>query len=82
MPMATSKANPGVDPESAENRPVQCHGPVVAGLGPVQRNQFEKAIQVWQKLAPQLEPDSEDAKTLNESIDAAYARLGKKPTNR
>ena len=45
-------------------------------------NQFEKAIQVWQKLAPQLEPDSEDAKTLNESIDAAYARLGKKPTNR
>jgi len=45
-------------------------------------NQFEKAIQVWQKLAPQLEPDSEDAKTLNESIDAAYARLGKTPANR
>lgn len=40
------------------------------------QNQFEKAIQVWQKLAPQLEPDSEDAKTLNDAMDAAYARMG------
>ena len=49
-----------------------------ARFGLFSENQFEKAIQVWQKLAPQLEPDSEDAKTLNESIGAAYARLGKR----
>lgn len=40
------------------------------------QDQFEKAIQVWQKLAPQLEPDSEDAKMLNNAMDAAYARMG------
>ena len=40
------------------------------------QDQFEKAIQVWQKLAPQLEPDSEDAKMLNDAMDAAHARMG------
>lgn len=41
-------------------------------------DQFDKAIQVWQKLVPLLEPGSEDAKTLQDSIDAAHARLTKK----
>lgn len=41
---------------------------------------FEKAIATWQKLSPQLDPDSEDAKMLQDSIDEAYTRLGKRPS--
>lgn len=49
------------------------------GSAQFSENAFEKAIATWQKLLPQLEPESEDAKMLQDSIDEAFTRLGKTP---
>jgi cytochrome c-type biogenesis protein CcmH len=49
----------------------------LAGTAAFRGNQFESAIQIWERLIQQVEPDSEDGRLLQESIDAAYAAVGK-----
>jgi cytochrome c-type biogenesis protein CcmH len=49
----------------------------LAGTAAFRGNQFESAIQIWERLIQQVEPDSEDGRMLQESIDAAYAAAGK-----
>lgn len=49
----------------------------LAGTAAFRNNQFDEALRVWERLLPQVEPDSEDARMLQQAIDAAYAALGK-----
>lgn len=49
----------------------------LAGTAAFRGNQFDSAIRIWERLTQQVEPDSEDARMLQESIAAAYAALGK-----
>jgi len=49
----------------------------LAGTAAFRKNQFDLALRVWERLLPQVEPDSEDARMLQQAIDAAYAALGK-----
>lgn len=49
----------------------------LAGTAAFRGNQFESAIRIWERLVQQVEPDSEDARMLQESIDAAYTAVGK-----
>ncbi len=49
----------------------------LAGTAAFRGNQFESAIRIWEKLIQQVEPDSEDGRMLQESIDAAYTAIGK-----
>jgi cytochrome c-type biogenesis protein CcmH len=49
----------------------------LAGTAAFRANQFDAAIRIWEKLSAEVEPDSEDARTLQESIEAAYAAVGK-----
>jgi cytochrome c-type biogenesis protein CcmH len=49
----------------------------LAGTAAFRDNQFESAIRIWERLVQQVEPDSEDARMLQESIDAAYTAVGK-----
>lgn len=49
----------------------------LAGTAAFRGNQFESAIRIWERLTQQVEPDSEDARMLQDSIGAAYAALGK-----
>jgi cytochrome c-type biogenesis protein CcmH len=49
----------------------------LAGTAAYRGNQFESAIRIWERLTQQVEPDSEDARMLQDSIGAAYAALGK-----
>ena len=49
----------------------------LAGTAAFRGNQFESAIRIWERLIQQVEPDSEDGRMLQESIDAAYTAIGK-----
>ena len=49
----------------------------LAGTAAYRKNQFDVALRIWERLAPQVEPDSEDARMLQQAIDAAYSALGK-----
>lgn len=49
----------------------------LAGTAAFRANQFDAALRVWERLVPQVEPDSEDARMLQKAIEAAYAALGK-----
>lgn len=49
----------------------------LAGTAAFRMNQFDVAIRTWERLVPQVEPDSDDARMLQQGIDAAYAALGK-----
>lgn len=49
----------------------------LAGTASYRSNQFEAAIRIWERLMQQLEPDSDDARMLQDAIGSAYAALGK-----
>jgi cytochrome c-type biogenesis protein CcmH len=49
----------------------------LAGTAAFRGGQFDAAIRIWERLIQQVEPDSEDGRMLQESIDAAYAAAGK-----
>lgn len=49
----------------------------LAGTAAFRGGQFDSAIRIWERLTQQVEPDSEDSRMLQESINAAYAALGK-----
>ncbi|MBI2749711.1 MAG: c-type cytochrome biogenesis protein CcmI [Burkholderiales bacterium] len=49
----------------------------LAGTASYRSNQFETAIRIWERLVQQLEPDSDDARMLQDAIGSAYAALGK-----
>jgi cytochrome c-type biogenesis protein CcmH len=49
----------------------------LAGTAAFRGNQYESAIRIWERLVQQVEPDSEDARMLQGSIEAAYTALGK-----
>ncbi|HPW29042.1 MAG TPA: c-type cytochrome biogenesis protein CcmI [Rhodoferax sp.] len=49
----------------------------LAGTAAFRGNQFETAIRIWERLIQQVDPESEDGRMLQGSIDAAYSALGK-----
>jgi cytochrome c-type biogenesis protein CcmH len=49
----------------------------LAGTAAFRGGQFDSAIRIWERLTQQVEPDSEDSRMLQESINAAYSALGK-----
>jgi cytochrome c-type biogenesis protein CcmH len=49
----------------------------LAGTAAFRANQFEAALRIWERLVPQVEPNSDDARMLQKSIEAAYAAAGK-----
>jgi cytochrome c-type biogenesis protein CcmH len=49
----------------------------LAGTAAFRGNQFESAIRIWERLIQQVDPESEDGRMLQESINAAYTALGK-----
>lgn len=49
----------------------------LAGSAASQRHNDQQAIRYWERISRQLVPDSDDARVLQESINAARARLGK-----
>ena len=49
----------------------------LAGTAEFRGNQFESAIRIWERLISRVEPNSEDAQMLQQSIDTAYEALGK-----
>lgn len=48
----------------------------LAGTAAFRGQQFEAAIRIWERLMQQLDPGSDDANMLRESIGAAYTALG------
>lgn len=49
----------------------------LAGTAAFRGGQFDSAIRIWERLTQQIDPDSDDSRMLQESINAAYAALGK-----
>lgn len=49
----------------------------LAGTAAFRAQQYEVAIRSWERLTKQLEPDSDDSNMMQESINAAYAAMGK-----
>lgn len=49
----------------------------LAGTASFRGGKFESAIRIWESLVQQIDPQSEDARMLQDSIGAAYAALGK-----
>jgi len=49
----------------------------LAGTAAFRGGQFDSAIRIWERLTQQVEPDSDDSRMLQESINAAYSALGK-----
>lgn len=49
----------------------------LAGTAAFRGDQFDAAIRIWERLIAKVEPGSEDAQMLQQSIDAAYAASGK-----
>ena len=49
----------------------------LAGTAAFRANQFDAALLIWERLVPQVEPGSDDARMLQKAIDAAYAAAGK-----
>ena len=53
----------------------------LAGTAAFRGGQFDSAIRIWERLTQQVEPDSDDSRMLQESINAAYSALGKTAPN-
>jgi cytochrome c-type biogenesis protein CcmH len=49
----------------------------LAGTAAFQRNDFDKAVKIWERLVQQVAPDSEDEQMLQNAISEAYAKAGK-----
>jgi cytochrome c-type biogenesis protein CcmH len=49
----------------------------LSGTAAFRANQFDVAIRIWERLVPQVEPNSDDARMLQQGITAAYAAAGK-----
>ena len=49
----------------------------LSGTAAFRSGQFESAIRIWERLTQQVEPDSDDSRMLQESMNAAYSALGK-----
>jgi cytochrome c-type biogenesis protein CcmH len=49
----------------------------LAGTASFRSGQFDTAIRIWERLMQQIEPDSDDARMLQDAIGAAYTALGK-----
>ena len=49
----------------------------LAGTAAFRGNQYESAIRIWERLIQQVDPESEDGRMLQGSIEAAYTALGK-----
>jgi cytochrome c-type biogenesis protein CcmH len=49
----------------------------LAGTAAFRSNQYEVAIRTWERLIQQVDPESEDGRMLQGSIEAAYTALGK-----
>lgn len=49
----------------------------LAGTAAFRGGQFDAAIRIWERLTQQVEPDSDDSRMLQESINAAYSAIGK-----
>jgi cytochrome c-type biogenesis protein CcmH len=49
----------------------------LAGTAAFRGNQYESAIRIWERLIQQVDPESEDGRMLQESINAAYTAAGK-----
>ncbi len=49
----------------------------LSGTAAFRNNQFDIAIRTWERLIKQVDPESEDGRMLQGSIDAAYAAIGK-----
>lgn len=49
----------------------------LAGTAALDRKEYEKAIAIWERLAPQLPPGSEDARMLQVALDEVRASSGK-----
>jgi cytochrome c-type biogenesis protein CcmH len=49
----------------------------LAGTAAFRSNQYEAAIRTWERLIQQVDPESEDGRMLQGSIDAAYTAIGK-----
>lgn len=49
----------------------------LAGSAAFRGGQYDSAIRIWERLTQQIEPDSDDSRMLQESINAAYSALGK-----
>ncbi len=53
----------------------------LSGTAAFRANQFDVAIRIWERLVPQVEPNSDDARMLQQGITAAYAAAGKTDPN-
>lgn len=51
---------------------------VLAGTAAFERKDFAKAVEYWERLLKQLPPESEDARSVADSIAEAKKRVGKK----
>lgn len=49
----------------------------LSGTAAFRANQFDVALRIWERLVPQVEPGSDDARMLQQAIEAAYAATGK-----
>nr|WP_315488343.1 c-type cytochrome biogenesis protein CcmI [uncultured Rhodoferax sp.] len=49
----------------------------LSGTAAFRAKQFDVALRIWERLVPQVEPGSDDARMLQEAIEAAYAATGK-----
>lgn len=49
----------------------------LSGTAAFRANQFDVALRIWESLVPQVEPNSDDARMLQEAIETAYAATGK-----
>ena len=53
----------------------------LSGTAAFRANQPDAAIRIWERLVPQVEPNSDDARMLQQGITAAYAAAGKAAPN-
>ena len=51
----------------------------LAGTAAFRTEDYTKAVRTWERLLVLLEPGTEDANTLQNALDEAYAKLGKSP---
>ena len=51
----------------------------LAGTSALRAGAYDRAIRIWENLASQLEPESDDARTLQGALNEAYAKVGRTP---
>ena len=61
-----------------QKEPGNPEGLMLSGTAAFYQGDFKKAVSDWQNLLKQLPPESEDAKSVQEGIDAARAKMGEK----